>query len=199
MLITFDDARHAYTLDGKPAPSVTEVLAAQNDWSKIPAWQLEAARVLGRDVHAAVNLYARGALDMDALDPAVRPYVEGAAMFLRASGATVIAAEQRVASKVYGVAGTLDALLEWDNYRYFVDWKVSSVVPSTVGAQLAAYELLYDETFNGGKKQYRTRRLCVRLRHNDYSTQRMLESHGDLSLFKSCLNAYKHRERAKYA
>src|SRR5262245_30523239 len=45
--IDFDAAHHAYSIDGKPVPSVTQVLAPQNDWSHVDAWALEAAAALG--------------------------------------------------------------------------------------------------------------------------------------------------------
>lgn len=199
MNICFDSDRHAYTIDGVGVPSVTDVLSSQNDWSMIPAWQLEAARCLGRDVHAAVNLLAREELDWDSLDPAVTPYVRGAERFLRESGGVVLGSELIVGSKELGVAGTLDLLMLWDRTEYLIDWKVSASVPSTVGAQLAAYQRLYAATFRKGRRLLNSRRLCVRLKPNDYSCQRMDENNGDWSLFQSCLNAYKHRQRRSYA
>jgi hypothetical protein len=197
-VIAFDETTHTYRVDGVRFPSVTEVLAPQTDWSHVPAWQLEAARCLGRDVHAAVNLLARGQLDESSLDPAVAPYVNGAAMFLRTSGATVLAAEQRVACKRMRVAGTLDLLIYWGDFYYFVDWKVSDAVPKTVGAQLAAYEYLYSETFPLAIKHSRTKRLCVRLKHNDYSSHRCNEYNSDLNLFRACTATWWHREERKY-
>lgn len=199
MKIDFHAATHTYALDGVRVPSVTEVLAPQNDWSHVEPWVLEAAGAIGRDVHAAVNLMVRGALDWDSLDPVIAQYVRGAQRFLQASGAVVLASEQPVASKALGVAGTLDLLVMWNGWHYFIDWKVSATVPSTVGAQLAAYQQLYCETFLGGRKLVRSRRMCVRLKHNAYSVQRMHEDNGDWSLFVSCLNTFKHRQRRSYA
>lgn len=199
MKISFHAPTHTYDIDGVRVPSVTQVLAPQNDWSMVPAWQLEAAAALGRDVHTAVNLLARGVLDWESLDDALVPYVRGAERFLRESGGVVIAAEQVVGSKSLGVAGTLDLMMTWDNWLYLIDWKVSAAVPSTVGAQLAAYLQLYVETYNNGRRLRRARRLCVRLGHDSYSTQRMDELNGDFQLFLSCLNTFKHRERRSYA
>lgn len=199
VLISFEAERHAYAIDGVSVPSVTEVLAPQNDWSHVDAWALEAARCLGQDVHAAVNLLARDALDWESLDPAIAAYVRGAERFLKASGAVVLASEQVVASKSLGVAGTLDLFVLWNGWHYFIDWKVSATVPSTVGAQLAAYQQLYCETFRSGRKLVRSRRACVRLKPDAYTVDRIDEPNGDWSLFLSCLNAYKHRQRRSYA
>lgn len=198
MKIEFDAASHSYTVDGKRYPSVTEVLRPQTDWSHVPAWQLEAAGALGRDVHAAVNLLARGQLDEESLDAAVAPYVNGAAMFLRQSGATVIASEQRVASTTLRVAGTLDLLVEWDGWLCYVDWKVSDAMPKTVGAQLAGYQKLYEETFRAGRRHSRSRRYCVRLKHNDYSSERCRDDNGDFSLFQACVTTHWNKQERKY-
>jgi hypothetical protein len=199
MLISFDADRHAYEIDNVSVPSVTQVLESQNDWSHVPAWQLEAARCLGRDVHAALSLLASDSLDWASLDPAVEPYVRGAERFLRETGATVLASELVVGSKTLGVAGTLDLLMLWDGFEYLIDWKISAAVPSTVGAQLAAYQRLYADTFRKGRRLLKSRRACVRLKHNDYSCTAMNENNGDWNLFQSCLNAYKHRQRRSYA
>lgn len=198
MNIEFDAPKHAYAIDGVRVPSVTQVLEPQNDWSMVEAWQLEAARALGQDVHTAVNLLAREVLDWESLDIALAPYVRGAKLFLEEFGGVVLAAEQMVASKRLGVAGTLDALLSKKRWIYFVDWKISAAVPSTVGAQLAAYMELYADMFCSGRKPLRAHRLCVRLRPNGYSCERMDAFNGDWALFQSCLNTFKHRERRSY-
>ena len=198
MKIDFHAATHAYCIDGVPVPSVTQVLAPQNDWSKIDPVTLEAARALGQDVHAAVNLLARDELDWHSLDLSLRPYVLGAKRFLHESGGVVLAAEQVVGSKTLGVAGTLDLLMQWGEWCYFIDWKVSAAVPSTVGAQLAAYQQLYVDTFRAGRKFVRARRLCVRLWPDGYTCERMKDHNGDYSLFVSCLNTHKHRERRSH-
>jgi hypothetical protein len=199
MQIEFDADRHAYKIDGVAVPGVTAVLDSQNRWDHIPAWILESARAVGRDVHEAVNLLAREELVWQTLEPAIAPYVRGAQRFLQTFGGVVIASEQRIASKWLGVAGTLDILIYKEGWEYLVDWKVSETVPSTVGAQLAAYQQLYADTFRGGKRMVRAKRLCVRLRKDSYALEPMNELNGDWNLFISCLNAYKHRERRSYA
>jgi hypothetical protein len=196
--IAFDAPTHTYTIDGARVPTVTQVLAPQNDWSHVEPWVLEAAGAIGRDVHTAVNLMVRDALDWDSLDETIAKYVRGARRFLEESGGVVLASEQAVGSTKYGVAGTLDLFMIWGGWHSFIDWKVSATVPSTVGAQLAAYQQLYADTFRKGRKLVRSRRLCVRLKPDDYSVQRMDEFNGDWALFQSCLNTFKHRERRSY-
>ena len=199
MNITFHEQTHAYTVDGVSVPSVTQVLEPQNDWSHVDAVALECARCLGRDVHQAINLLACNVLDWESLDPAIATYVRGAERFLKESGGVVLASELRVASKVLGVAGTLDLVMHWGGWEYFIDWKVSAAVPSTVGAQLAGYQRLYSETFRGGRRLTRARRLCVRLKPNGYTSTRMNDQNGDDALFIACFTTFKHRERRHYA
>lgn len=199
MNITFDAATHSYTIDGRPVPSVTQVLEPATDWSFIPAWQLEAARALGQDVHLAINLMVQDRLDWKSVDPAVLPYVTGAALFLRESGATVLASELVLGSRRLGVAGTLDLLLQWRGWEYYADWKVCDTIPKTVGAQLSGYEILYADMYRQGERNYRARRISIRLKPNGYTVDRMKPNNGDEATFISYVNAYKLREQKRYA
>lgn len=198
MQIEFDAPTHSYKIDGRRVPSVTQVLEPATDWSFIPAWQLEAARALGQDVHLAINLMVQQRLDWESVDPAVLPYVKGAALFLRDSGATVLASELVLGSARIGVAGTLDLLLQWGGWEYYADWKVSDTIPKTVGAQLSGYEILYADHYRNGRRNYRARRVSVRLKPNGYTVDRMKPQNGDEATFISHVNAYKLREQKRY-
>jgi hypothetical protein len=195
--IEFFSHDHTYRVNGRPAVSVTKVLDCLNNWDHIAAIDLEAARALGSEVHAACDLLVRGTLDMDSLDPTVRSYVLGAQRFLEETPGVTLASEARVASPRLGVAGTLDLLREHDGELCFIDWKCSAIVPTTVGAQLSAYQMLFDETFRPGKPRERCKRLCVRLGMGTYRIELKDDFRTDWATFVSCLNIYKHRE-AKY-
>lgn len=214
MRIEFDRDSHSYHVEGRRVPSVTQVLASQNDWSHVNAMVLEAKAALGRDVHEALHLMVLGELDWRSLDPAVAPYVRSGQRFLREyglDGVTVLGAELQVASRTLGVAGTLDlyghAKLDdgpptrprYRNYEVFVDWKIAETVPSTVGPQLAAYQKLYDETFRPrSRARFASKRLCVRLTPTGYKVDRLEDWHSDYMLFVSCFNAFTARERKSY-
>ena len=195
MRIDFDAGLHRYCIDGRPVPSVTQVLEPLNDWDMVPAWRLEAAAAVGSEVHAAVNLLVHETLDWSSLDEVIARRVRGAARYLEQSGLTVVASEVRVGSRSLGVAGTVDLIGHLNNWEYFIDWKCTETVPSTVGAQLAAYEKLHAETFHRGKKRHRTRRLCVRLLDDDFRVDDQRDIEAGYSLFISCLNMWKHRQR----
>jgi hypothetical protein len=200
MQIDFHEATHSYRIDGRSVPSVTQVLAPQNDWSHVDAWVLEAKAALGRDVHTAMHLLAVGQLDWTSLDPAVLPYVRSGDRFIREYGLNIIAAETAVGCKALGIAGMLDAYGRkmfrnlW--YDVFVDWKIAETVPTTVSAQLAAYQYLYYRTFMPAGRRAPAKRLCVRLSHTGYKVDTFKEYDRDFSLFTSCRNTFMHKERS---
>lgn len=185
MKLEFDEPTHAYTLDGKRVPSVTQVLDMLTDWQHVPISTLEAARDLGTKVHAAVHLFNRGELDLDALDPILLPYVNAWRDFLEWSGGTLIASETRVASPSYGFAGTLDTLLDRRGHTWLIDVK-SGAIPLTVGPQTAAYEKALNR---------KVRRYCVALGADGTYGVRNYTSSTDWSIFVSCLNVWKWRAK----
>src|SRR5262245_51508384 len=115
MKFEVDRDRHIYTLDGKRVPSVTTVLnlVTADELARIPPKTLEAARVFGTNVHAAVDLFNRGQLDEDTLDAPLVPYLDGWKKFLAESGAVVIASELAVYHPILRYAGTEDVVLDW--------------------------------------------------------------------------------------
>jgi CRISPR/Cas system-associated exonuclease Cas4 (RecB family) len=77
---TYDDTLHAYYLDGVRIPSVTQVLKAQGMIDT--TWLTEHGRTRGSHVHTATEMYDKGILDEDTLDPQLRPYLEGWKLFV---------------------------------------------------------------------------------------------------------------------
>ena len=180
--LLFEAETHTYWHAGKRVPGVTAVLEQLQHLQGVPWEVLKAAQVFGTHVHMACDLYNRGELDEEALDPHLMPYLEGYKRFLGETGFTVTASEQRLFNRKLLYAGTADLFGTWKGTTWVVDLK-SGVVPSTVGAQLAAYQ-------NAAAEKPR-RRLCVQLSPGDY---RLFEQKdpGDFSLFLSALNCYRH-------
>ncbi len=189
MKIDFDPAAHAYRLDGRPVPSVTQVLGLLEDWSAVRPDVLEAAARFGTHVHEAVHLDCRGELDEAALDPAIAPYLAGWRAFLSESGATVIASEVRVAHQTLQYAGTADVIVEWRNVLCLMDIK-SGQVPRTWRAQTAAYARAWDNQ-RRGDRPISSARYCVQLRDDgSYKTHKSSDP-SDWTLFLSALNVWK--------
>lgn len=140
--LVFDAEQHRYTVGERELPSVTRILQDTGlaDFSK--PWFTDEVRERGQFVHAAIALDNEGALDEDALDPVLVPYVDGWRRYLSESGATVEHYEQPVCDRAAGYAGTLDAIVlepkqVGPTRRTLLDIK-PALYPS-VGPQTAAY------------------------------------------------------------
>lgn len=193
--LTFDEASHTYRVGGAVWPSVTQVLDPLNTLDGIPWAVLEAAREFGTHVHQSCHLANVGTLDEDALDPALRPYLDGWRRFLRETGATVVHSELRVAHPTLRYAGTLDAVVRWP--RLLADTVVdikSGAVPRTVGPQTAAYREAY--TAVHGARSLSPVRYCVQLVGDGEYRLTKLTDPGDFNLFRSALNIHHWRNRS---
>jgi len=189
--ILFDERAHRYSVNGVPYPSVTQVMQRHlEDFSGIDPATLEYARIRGQHVHAAMALLVREELDWDALDPTLRPYIEGGRRFLEESGVTVIASECRVASVRLRLAGTLDLVAHWRNAEAVMDFKACDVMPPSVGPQTAAYERLYCLCYGGAER----RRYCVQLKPGDYRVTPCADK-NDWNIFQSALNCHQWMQR----
>lgn len=145
--LQFDEARHAYTLDGAPVPGVTSVLKVVSaaDYAGVDPDVLAAAAARGQAVHRVIELDGQGRLDEDSLDPLLVPYLAAWREFMATSGFVPILQEHRVASRRYRYAGTLDLFGLLHGEYALIDAKsVARVMPST-GPQTAAYELALRE------------------------------------------------------
>lgn len=184
--LVFDEATHTYTLGGKRLPSVTQVLDRLVDWRHVDRSVLDAAAEFGSHVHQAVDLWNRGVLDEEDLDPALTPYVDGWRKFLADTQATLIASEARLACRLPGYAGTADAILTLGGRVCLVDIKTGAV-PRTVGPQTAAYANAWDEA---NPRHRIRRRFALALDGSSYSL-RECNNPADWSVFLSALNCWR--------
>ena len=72
------EAVHEYWLDGVKIPSVSYILASNGfiDYGKVRKSVMESARELGSAVHSATHYYDEDDLDVDTVDPKVRPFLD---------------------------------------------------------------------------------------------------------------------------
>lgn len=189
--ITFDPVAHAYTVEGRTVPSVTQCLGWLVDWSRIDADLLNYKAALGTAVHEVVHLECRGALDEDALDPELVPFLQQWRRFVAESGYTVLQSELRV-SHPMGYAGTLDLVLgrvaRTRLKRYVCDIKTAKAIPATVGPQVAAYA----EAYKSAGGSYDGRKV-LRLWPDGYKLDD-LNDPADWSTFVSAKNLYHWRQ-----
>lgn len=191
MRIELDEATHTYTVDGKVVPSVTQILDPLNDFDGVPPDILERARQFGTAVHKMVELWERNVLDVEDLDPALKPYLAQYQAAMQHTGWGVIASEARVAHPALGYAGTLDLVVRDRKDRPAVVDVKSGQIPLTVGAQVAAYASAYT-TMLGDSAKYR--RYCLQITPNAFKVVELTEA-SDWSLFVSALNVHKFKEK----
>lgn len=118
-------------------PSVTTVLGRfLTDFSGVSPEVLERARDFGTAVHTMVDLFEKGILDTEALDPALQPCLDAWVNCKAHYGFKVVETEFQVASLRYMYAGTADAQIEGE---VLADLKTRPVNLKTDGPQLAAY------------------------------------------------------------
>jgi len=128
------DGRRYLTLNGNAYPSVTTVLSLVNE-DKIAAWRKrvgeeEANRVGGRaaargtQVHAIIEKYLHGEDTSDYL-PHIQQSLQNLKPLIDKHVTKVFATEVPLYSDHLKLAGTCDAVLEWDGKPTIVDWKTS--------------------------------------------------------------------------
>lgn len=185
--LTFRAEGHVYEYKGVRCPSVTQVLEQLQYLQGIPWATLEEARERGTHVHQACHLYNQGELDEESVNPALAAYLNQYKRFLSDSGFIVTASELLVYNETMRYAGQLDFTGNFRGTSWLVDIK-SGVVPSTVGAQCAAYQAAMPI------KERPKKRACLQLSPTDYKFIEQKE-YGDFSLFTSALNCYRHNQK----
>jgi len=143
-MLTFDREQHAYTLDGAPVPSVTQILQASGliDFSGIPTYVLEAAKERGTVVHQAIHYYNERDLDVGQFCrdfPTYAGYVQAWITFCDRRAFQPVLCEHRVASRRHQVAGTLDCLGLLDGRPVILDFATGRPQDVAKDLQLAAY------------------------------------------------------------
>jgi len=156
-IITFDEATHTYTLNGKPAPSVTTILREVLGDHPAAIGTTEFHLQRGRAAHAIYAILGELAMeghDLDMIrykalnewniDPKLSPYIEGWLHWYSTFKGKIIGCEVRIASTIFGYVGTLDLVIEeTKTSRLIVDFKQSASGRDTY--QMGGYALGYNE------------------------------------------------------
>jgi hypothetical protein len=187
--LTFEAEGHVYRFAERVVPSVTTVLQEIYPcFDMVNREVLEAASDFGINVHTAVHLFNLHDLDEDSLDSDLVPPLYAYKQFLADTGFVVRGAEIRVYDPLRGYAGQIDFWGDWKKTTWVIDLKTSSVIPWTVGMQVAAYQNAMPEK---PKK-----RGCLHLKDGAYSFKALNEP-SDFIQFQSALNVYRNREAHK--
>lgn len=147
--IKFVEEGHVYLLDGKPVPSVTEILKPLVDMSRVPPDVLEYKRSLGKAVHRAIELYERNDLDPDSLDADATPFFGAWLRFKKETGFRALLTEQVVWSAKQRYAGTLDVIGtrgEGPSPDELLDCKCVWTMSAATGPQTSGYAMALVES-----------------------------------------------------
>ncbi len=183
------DAGHVYRLDGRVVPGVTQVLNLVSELDGIPRAVLAAAAEFGQHVHQATDLFDRGTLDIETLDPKLAPYLAAWQKFLADSRVVIVSSESFVHHPALGYAGQRDrrVLFPESKLPHTLDIKTSALMPRTVGPQTAAYrECDLHRGLESSPVRY-----CVHLKADATYRLHRLTDRADFSIFVSCLNIWR--------
>ena len=153
------DGRRYVTLDGKSYPSVTTVLSLVNRDS-IAAWRKrvgeEKANQIGTQaanrgtaVHNIIEKYINNEDTSDFM-PHIQQSLQNLKPLIDKHVTKVFATECPLYSDHLQLAGTCDAIVEWDGIPTIVDWKTSrrpkkKTNISNYFMQLSAYAVMWEE------------------------------------------------------
>ena len=137
-VLTFDEEKHAYYLDGVRLPSVTQII---DDLAIGPIYPPGDYRVRGRQVHKACELLDLGVIDQYTIGDTIMRYVESYAKMLRDIPVEWDSMEQISYHPELFYAGTHDRVgLMWGEPS-ILDFKTGKPGRET-GLQLAGYALM---------------------------------------------------------
>lgn len=189
--LDFDADAHAYRLNGRSVPSVTQVLGGALLYAGVPAHVMELARQRGNAVHRGIELMIRKTLNASSVDERIVPYLRQFAAWARDSGFRVLGFECRVASVTHQFAGTVDLVGHLPALGPgvdVIDTKATHSLMPTVKPQTAGYALAYSEMH--GIPRGAIRRHCLHLKTDRYRLEALTDP-GDYAVFLSALNVWR--------
>lgn len=190
-MLEFDEATHLYTLSGHVVPNVTRVLDLIGVYANIPNDVLDWKSQIGTAVHEATVLFDANDLDMDALDPNIRGYVEAWRRFRGGTNAKMIMTETRVYHPTYNYAGTVDRVLELPGRGLVIGEIKCTAQPHAIHKlQTAAYLAAIQAGLSFAIKK-KPKRACIYLRPDGhYRFAEHNDHRGDLATFAGMLQVY---------
>jgi len=110
MNLIFNDELHLYLIDGEVVPGLTEIFTDLGIINN--RFYTEEARERGRLIHLITELYDRGSLDIDTVDPRLLGYFEAYRNFLDKHNPEIIEIEKPIGNKVLKYASKLDRVFK---------------------------------------------------------------------------------------
>lgn len=185
----FDPERHLYLFQGRPVPSVTQVLHAAGlsaDYSTVAPEVLERKRVIGEYVHKATQYLDEGCLDLGTIDPEIRPYLAAYQQFIDESGFRPGLVEQRLVGNVSGMlcGGTVDREGTMAGKLWIIDLKCIERLYPSFALQTAGYGLLLPKPV---VPPFRYTRAVLQLKPNGSYKLTTYDDPADFDVFRAAL------------
>lgn len=173
-MLTFDEKKHEYKLDGLVIPSVTQIIKAAGliNLDYVGPQLLKEKADLGKKVHLTTELYDRDSLNINELHPTLKEYLDGWIKFKEDYNFTPTEIELMSAHHLYKFAGRIDRIGFIAKDLTLLDIKSGSKQKSNA-IQTAGYALLYDQ--DKKKTEQIKKRMVVYLLPEGYR----VESHTD--------------------
>lgn len=150
----------------------------------------EAAADVGTRAHRAVNEIIEGREPV--LTDDIRPCVEAFQSWQAKSGIVMKVGDTKVASKIYGFGGSLDALGSKDGKLILIDFKTSNHWNDEFAFQVAAYCHAFTETFGAVVQEA----MILKLGKTEptFEVKRVKDILGSFGVFLSALRLYRERQ-----
>jgi len=206
-MLTFNESTHEYLWEGKPVPSVTQVI---NEWMEISVYGAKyftnrftgltinaevfrAAGEFGTAAHAGVKVLAEGReLDYNALHPSLYHPLAEFVQWKKDCSPIFHLIEKPLYSAKYRYAGTPDLICTIDRHLSVVDIKTGGY--DTAGIQMAGYEQLYREDVKRGTLHMRRYVLHLPKDGGNYKFIQQADT-TDFSCFLGLLFAHQQMKR----
>jgi hypothetical protein len=197
-MLTFNYELHIYSWDGMPVPSVTQILSdtgiiVLNGWKKS---ENEIARHFGTAAHRACELQDRNELNLETLDPKLKPYLDCWNEFKKDYNVKVFRVEVPYYHKALIFAGTPDRIALVDGKIYVLDIKTGSSIPKYADMQTAGYKILYCDAEDIPYE--RVFRAAVLLNPDGKAKLEVYKAPNDMNDFISARNIYYRRSKYGY-
>ncbi len=188
--IEFDEATHTYRLDGAVVPSVTAIIEPVRRELGGSESVLEYKRQIGKALDTAIELYERQDLDVDSLDPAVLPFLNGWLKFKQDSGFRVLLNQPVVYSRKFRFAGRPDLIGTRDASSMtpdeLIDTKCVWTIDPATAIQTAGYCVAALESLGIRIKK----RAGIQLLRDGSYKVHPYTNPNDETVFQSCRNVH---------
>lgn len=139
-LLSVDREKHEYRYNGRKLISITEAMQAAGVIEK--TYGTDYDLWVGTATHRAIELYIKGTLKWETLDPALVPRVEAWGEFVTHTGFVATDTEKAVCNPILGIAGMLDVLGVFPNGKEGIVEIKSGNVSRWAGVQTAGQDML---------------------------------------------------------